>query len=314
MGIKSDCKSLYIDVVVRCEYEYLMHEEEAQSEQPESGQSFDKGMDEVRKALEPGEVSGTEQLSSDEIAKLRAKRKHRRLAIRVAEMRDANIRLLTLLWCLWLLGAWLAVAFVGGGKEGVRWMVFGAAAGLLGVWPAYRLSSIGSRWLVRKKQQVMVGEVFMEWLALVVVLQAVVWPLQITGQWFVQQTLLVDGILISWSMLAAVIVAWGSASLSSRKRTIAMLGCMLLIFGGILIKAVVGSELLSVQVWGVKGWVSVIGPLEALWVVSGGDSGLEVYEQPIWWKMMGGIFLIGVIGWLSLTVYGKVKMRGGIKE
>ncbi|QDU32063.1 hypothetical protein KS4_00920 [Poriferisphaera corsica] len=234
-----------------------------------------------------------------------------RMALRAAELRDANIRVLTLLWCLWLLGAWLVVALLGGGNEGVRWMVFGAAIGLFGVWPAFRLSSIGSRWLVRKKKYLMVGEVFMEWLSLIVVLQAVIWPLQITGGWYIEQTILINGLLIGWSLLTGIVVACGAMSVHGSRRIIAMLICMVLVFGLALLEFTPLQRLLTVEVTGTNYTFSVVNSLEQLWLLSAGDGGLglDVYDKEIWWITIGAVMGLGICGWVVLKMIVSTKAK-----
>ena len=262
---------------------------------------------------EPGEVSlppeGHQPQNSPKLPDKRSRR--RSIAFRAAELRDANIRLLTLFWCLWLLGAWLTVALIGGGNEGVRWMVFAAAMGLFAVWPAYRLSSVGSRWLVRKKSHLMIGEVFMEWLSLIVVLQAVIWPLQITGGWFIEQTILINGLLIGWSLLIGVVVACGAMTVSSLGRSVAMLICVALIFGFGLLDFTPLRSLLMVEIAGTNYTFNVLNSLEQLWLLSGGDGGLglDVYDKSAWWRTVGCMMGLGIASWVGLKIFVSTRVK-----
>src|SRR5438046_758433 len=52
---------------------------------------------------------------------------------------DASSRELVLGWCLWLLGSWGITLWFQGVTQ-VRGMIYAAAAGMLLLWPAWRLS------------------------------------------------------------------------------------------------------------------------------------------------------------------------------
>ena len=55
-----------------------------------------------------------------------------------------GVRLLMLGWCIWLMGVWIVLYFtVGWTGPAFRVMVFAAVIGLMGVWPAVRLSQPG---------------------------------------------------------------------------------------------------------------------------------------------------------------------------
>ena len=207
-----------------------------------------------------------------------------------------NVRLLTLFWCLWLLGAWSSVALFEGAAGGVRWMVFASLIGLMAVWPAYRLSNVGNRRLIRKGKRLVLAGVVGEWLCLIAILQAVVWPLQITGDWYLDQTLLVDSIFLSWSLLTAAIVAWGCLTLNPLRRTIAMLLCIFLLVGGVLLEWLVGA----------MGSINMFSPFEILWVASRTSPATSTAQLSSVWGNVGGVFAVAILLWLFLFVSKRV--------
>lgn len=139
-------------------------------------------------------------------------------------------------WCLWLIGAW-AVTFLSSASliAADRWMSFAAAMGLLLIWPAWRLSLEIPSATVHPLQTI--GHVWIEWLALNLVLQAVIWTLPVGSGWSFQQTLWLDAALASWSLLIAAIVAAGTLAASPPRQNLAMLGCLLILFGQPLLQA-----------------------------------------------------------------------------
>lgn len=174
----------------------------------------------------------------------------------------AASRRVVLGWCLWLLGSWAVLLPMEGAVWAVRGMILAALVGLMVLWPLVRLSEAviitpadaaafpdrkpWPTWLVS------VG-VFVEWLSLIAVLQAVIWPLRITGDWSLAQALWLDAAVISWSLITAALIALGLQMNASSSRSVVMALCLLLFLGE----------------WIVAAWLPVAGlgvsPLATVW-------------------------------------------------
>ena len=124
-------------------------------------------------------------------------------------------------------------------------MVFG----MMVVWPALQLSQL--RYIVsqtgsNENQPISVPArtwvVFVQWLCLALVNQSVLWPLQITANWSMMQSLWINAALLAWSLLIGLFIAVGKRSIESLPRTIAMLICVGLLFGEPVLQAVFGQS------------------------------------------------------------------------
>lgn len=134
-----------------------------------------------------------------------------------------STQVIVLGWCLWLAGAWGVALWFGSPVPAARWLIVLALMGLMLIWPAVRLSGLGG--------SVSAGAIAAEWLCLVLVLQAVVWPLRLVAHWRIDQALWLAGALAAWSLLTAALLAVGVRQRSVGPRVLAMAGCMLLVFG-----------------------------------------------------------------------------------
>jgi len=167
---------------------------------------------------------------------------------------------LVLGWCLWLIGSWVAVLLVDSTQPAVRWMVFSALLGLMLLWPAVRLSQAAGRddgartWVVLR-----------DWVALLLVFQAVVWPLRVNANWTLAQTALIDATIAGWSLLAGAVLAWGLGRGTAGRRSMAMAVCLLLLVG-----EPVAMTLLNLAATQGEGtlWHLWLSPVEAIWKIT----------------------------------------------
>lgn len=149
----------------------------------------------------------------------------------------AGARGMVLGWCLWLLGTWSVMLPAQGPVWAVRGMIVAAVVGLMTLWPMVRLSQGPGpqRAEAAPPPGVEHGWVALgvlgEWLSLIAVFQAVVWPLRVTGNWGLEQTLWLDAAVASWSLLAAAILTMGLRTTRSLGRCLAMALCIALLLG-----------------------------------------------------------------------------------
>ncbi|MEM8737768.1 MAG: hypothetical protein AAGG38_04730 [Planctomycetota bacterium] len=151
-----------------------------------------------------------------------------------------GVRLLVLGWCLWLMGIWGVLGMMGGWTwtvPALRTMVFSGIVGLLGVWPAVRLSQPTGRGRRRDAGTLARGEVaasdwawacrgvLLDWVCLNLVFQVVLWPLLLVAPWMAKQVLMLGAAIAGWSLLAGLLIAWGRGSDRGAWRVGAMLGC-----------------------------------------------------------------------------------------
>ena len=233
-------------------------------------------------------------------------------------------RELMLGWCLWLIGTWLLMVWrIGFFAPVHRWMVLAAAVGLLGVWPAVRLSERGLDdesarrvWQDRMRRRnghapadrrrrdarrggLWVGTrwaVFTDWLLLNLVFQAVLWPMGFAARWSLEQVLWIDAAVASWSLLTGVVVAWGCSSSGAGSRWAAMLMALAVIVAEPLL-------LVFASWWGGGGgqsWpVLRLSPLQTLWALAG-----EPYAFTLtpWAGQVMTVAVAAVLGWAVLLL------------
>jgi hypothetical protein len=206
-------------------------------------------------------------------------------------------QLVVLGWCLWLLGSWAVTLLHDAAVSGARWMVFSAMTGLLAIWPAFRLSQ-GRRenadpW--RPAVETALGD----WLVLMLVLQAVIWPLRVAAQWSVMQTAAIDAVLASWSLLTGLILAVGSLSARGSARTIAMAGCLILLLGEPAWMALAGRFQPPLPAWSTWG-----GPISALATLT--ESSMRI-KLELWATPVLAVTGAAVGGWLVLLVVARLR-------
>lgn len=188
-----------------------------------------------------------------------------------------GLRLLLLGWCLWLLGAWIALWIVGGWTvPALRSMVFAAVVGLMGLWPAVRLSQMTRRYaalgadgrpeagdVTAREWARACRDTLLDWVSLNLIFQVVLWPLQLAADWQTVQTIWLSITVASWSLITGLLIAWGRGTDHGGWRLLGMLFC-------------VGLVVVEPALW-CLGWMSGVAgmpmmrlsPIQALWALSG---------------------------------------------
>ncbi len=108
-------------------------------------------------------------------------------------------------------------------------MPYAVLLGLVVLWPMLRLSQLRPE----EQRQSSRGPAWVlgEWLCLSLVVQAVVWPLMLNAGWGVVQVLWLDLLFVTWGLVAALVIAVGERVATARARILAMVVCVLLVFG-----------------------------------------------------------------------------------
>ncbi len=200
-----------------------------------------------------------------------------------------GLRVVIVVWCFWLLGAWAAAWLSDTSVPRVRWMLFAGAIGLMLVWPAFRLSErVDPGQMSRGALQVL-----LDWLALVTVYQAVIWSLHLIAYWPIQRGVWLDAAVLAWSLLSALIVAVARLWPGAPARWIGMTACLALVFAEPL------AVWLSIQSGG-AGWPMRISPVQALYELTGVPVTREV---PPWDRRIMLTGLVAVAGWAALGAW-----------
>ena len=166
-----------------------------------------------------------------------------------------------------MIGGWTVPA--------LRSMVFAAAVGLMGLWPAVRLSQMTRRYpaigddglpaageVTAREWARACGATLLDWVCLNLVFQIVLWPLQLAAKWTLVQTAWLSVTVAAWSLLTALLIAWGRGTDRGGWRMMAMLLC-------------VGLVVVEPALW-CMGWMSGavgmpmmrLSPIQALWGLS----------------------------------------------
>ncbi len=119
-------------------------------------------------------------------------------------------RTLLLWWSLWLLAAWvLAFGWSSPFLPSLRAygsslskLLFLVSLGLAIVWPLFRLSAQN-----RGAPRIVA---LVDFVAIVITLQVILWPMRISGQWEVSRLFALDWSLSAWALIIAGIIAFGS--------------------------------------------------------------------------------------------------------
>ncbi len=197
-----------------------------------------------------------------------------------------SVRLLILGWSLWLLALWgMLWLQMSVNHASVRWLVFGAALGLFVAWPALRLSQWGST-----------GGVLLDWLALNLLWQTVLWPLMTIARWPVSQAIWLAVAMAAWSLAVGWLIALGGLWDRGPARTVAMGGCLLMLLGEPLL--MLGS--------GRGPWPTWISPLGSLWALTEAAGYFEL--QP-WANHISLMAAVAVGAWGALLLFRAASVR-----
>ena len=239
-----------------------------------------------------------------------------------------SARHLVLWWCLWLLGSWAVALWRYNLSQAGQLMMLSIMAGLMLVWPAYRLSEAplpgsgqgkvsGGGWKTSSgatpgsntsgggasggsgASGVSGGgvAVLMDWVSLLIVSQAVFWPLQVVNHWPWYQAQALNASLAAWSFATGLLIVWGSGQSRAWPRWVAMVLCIILAGGG---------SLVTVALW-LGGWASLsndvlaYGPLAGVWAMAGDPS---YRQQHLWMGQTVLVAAVSAMGWAGLAVIG----------
>lgn len=213
--------------------------------------------------------------------------------VRPAARREAAdpgwLRIVIVVWCFWLLGAWAAAWFSDTSVPRVRWMMFAGSFGLMLVWPAFRLSQ-----QVRPEEQGRGGLlVLLDWMALIGVYQAVIWSLHLLAGWPLIRGIWLDAAVIAWSLLTALIVAAARQWPTGLARAAGMSLCIALVFAEPIV-------LWLVVISGGEGWPMRVSPIHAFWELTQPPSRGTISP---WDRQTLMIAWVAVTGWLAMGLW-----------
>jgi hypothetical protein len=218
-----------------------------------------------------------------------------------------GLRALVLGWCMWLLISWSITLAIGATAHAVRWVVFSALVGLMGVWPALRLSQqlpgrsdAPATWRGAENKASAPRRVLatgLDWLCLMLVFQVVVWPLMVVGRWSVSQTLWLDVAIGAWSALTGVFLGLGRVVPVSGARTWAMMLGMLLIVGEPAAMIALGHGPASVFNPTGAAQAMVISPVQAVWELT---TTIQPSDPTPWVPVILSVSAAAVLGWALL--------------
>ena len=199
------------------------------------------------------------------------------------------LRIVIIVWCFWLLGAWGAAWLSASSVPRVRWMMFAGSFGLMLVWPAFRLSQE-----VRSDEPGHGGlQVLLDWLAMIGVYQAVIWSLHLLAAWPLVRGLWLDGAVMAWSLLTALIVAAARRWPYGWARLVGMSLCVALVFAEPVL-------LWLVVISGGEAWAMVVSPIQAFWELTQPPSRGAI--EP-WDKRTLMIAVVAMMGWVALGLW-----------
>lgn len=227
---------------------------------------------------------------------------------------NPSSRELLLGWCVWLLGSWGVSLRMDVATVATRWMIFGALFGLMILWPALRLSqdafrpnsyldeSRGGPPSRLRPSRLTPLLILRDWLSMVLVFQAVIWPLRVSAQWSIAQTVWLDGAVLGWSLLVAALVAWGCHSRLGAHRVTAMLLVMLLLFAEPLVMFIANRMTVDTPVT----WTMRVSPIEAMWALT-----VEPidYRPAPWTAQVTLVLIAAALAWAIILITRKLAKR-----
>jgi len=234
-----------------------------------------------------------------------------------------------LVWCLWMLAAWLLWAgdgwyhirriFSRGDWAGpaVRWMAVAAMLGVCLLWPVVRLGQLHPldaqhlptplRGIPRDRRIRQLVFAMRDWLGLSLVFMFVCWPLWYLGHWQRDQTAWIAAAIASWGLLIGMIVAVGRWSASPLARTAAMVVAVGVTFGEPLLVAGLAALRPDFQAWDF-----VLSPLQVTYAIG------QSHGEGVQWSATEAapqlyrivcVASAGVLGWTALFTWAGWRMR-----
>ncbi|MEX0887330.1 MAG: hypothetical protein WD009_12920 [Phycisphaeraceae bacterium] len=204
-----------------------------------------------------------------------------------------SLQLAVLLWCLWLLVHWLLAMTLNPPLRLERWIILIAAVGYLALWPTLRLAQRPSATAPAP------ALILLEWLALGIVFQALIWPLGFIARWSLTQTAWVNTAMLAWALLAAAFVAWGATARRGIERAIAAALCILILIGEPVVMALLALG-------GQPGWPMRISPLQTLWRLT---APFGEYRPEPWTHHAIAIAVAAVFAWTLVVLLTRLTAR-----
>lgn len=227
---------------------------------------------------------------------------------------SVSVRIVMLGWCLWLLGSWAVTLTLDSPAPAARWMVFATFIGLTVVWPLFRLSQDGSVGPVegpatseaaKPRDTTSAATIFVDWLCLMLIFQAVIWPLSLVAHWSWRQALWLDAAIASWSLLIAAIVALAIRFESALARSAAMALCLLLVLGMPAARALAGMSP-AVRLDAADDWTQGLQPIAALWQLT--ERSFDVHFSAVTSPVLVVAFA-AVAAWIGVAVVPRLQQR-----
>jgi hypothetical protein len=150
-----------------------------------------------------------------------------------------------------------------------------------------------------------VGLIWMDWLLLVGVLQAVIWPLRLIAQWQGRQAVWIALSLMGWAALTGLVIVLGRRVWGGLGRTVAM---------GLALGLVLGEPavVLVLRSLGVSAGAVGLSPLPVLWELTrpGAAVGGAVGAGP----QVVSLVVAAGLGWVWVAVGVWRRGRGGVGD
>jgi len=225
-------------------------------------------------------------------------------------------RTLLLWWSLWLLVSWL-LSFgwdspirpnLRAYESSVGHLLVLLAIGIGVVWPLFRLSALN-----RGGPRVIA---FIDFTAMAFTLQVVLWPMRLSGRWYLTRLIALDWTLCAWSLIIAACIAIGSVSplradhpsilnkpfirINSRRALWMFIILLLSSLGPLLSLMMNPDSPIAAEVF---QW----SPVTASWWKS--KHTLETTNSTEWFRLFM-ISLVGIIAWVGLFFHAKAKTTG----
>ena len=229
-----------------------------------------------------------------------------------------GLRALVLGWCMWLLISWSITLAIGATAHAVRWVVFCALVGLMGVWPALRLSqqlpgehgkdeggrSTYDPALATEK----VMATWLDWVCLMLVFQVVIWPLMIVGRWTFEQTLWLNVAVMSWSALTGLCIGLGRIIPIPGGRSLAMMLGMLLVVAEPVVMMFLGHNPAAMLLGqGDPDTAMHVSPIQAVWELT---TTIQPSDPSPWVPVILSIALAALLGWVMLWWIARYAIAG----
>jgi len=216
---------------------------------------------------------------------------------------------IVLAWCLWLLGTCSTAWLIDSPKPAGRWIVLGSLAGLMLVWPMWRLSQLRPGPEATSRRFLGVRWFAWEWFKTNLVFQAVLWPTSLTTGWLIisaggsvmrlEQTIWIGLAFAGWTLLTGGLLAVGCRFNDWRSRTAAMAVCVIVVFAGPL-TAVLSPASVSAS----DAWAGPLVTMAPLLVPA------ERFAPSDAGAVIGQVWLAAMIVWIAAVVASLGQRRG----